>query len=254
MSVFTGTEIKGSDNQLYRFLGQERGGQWAKVTSSGKTSQMATRSMTLELDRLAAQKNYSTRPSVFDNLLLKGIRSGKIPAQTQKARDWYRGIAKGQDTSTKDLLSEKTRLTNKIVPGKMYFFQYDPKHASTLPYYDMFPLIFPIEKYNDGFLGINFHYLPLVLRAKLMDALYGISSNTDFDETTKLNISYSILKGAAKYKPFEPTLHRYLSNHVQSRFIEIYSSEWDIALFLPTSQFKKASEAKVHRDSRYKLR
>ena len=31
---------------------------------------------------------------LFDEILNKGVRSGQIPAQTAKARDWYRETAK----------------------------------------------------------------------------------------------------------------------------------------------------------------
>lgn len=31
---------------------------------------------------------------VFDDILLKGIRSGQMPARTQEARNWYRDQAK----------------------------------------------------------------------------------------------------------------------------------------------------------------
>lgn len=237
MAVFDGVEVRASDGKLYRFLGK----QWAEVLQSGKTGKMATRGRSLELDRLAAEKNLSTRPSVFDNLLLKGIRAGKIPARTQAAMNWFRDSASKTDVNTRDILREKARMVKSSVVGKMYFFQYDPKHAKTLPYYDMFPLIFPIERYNDGFLGINLHYLELPMRAKLMDELYGIANNDRFDESTKLNVSYKLLNGASQYKYFEPTVHRYLNSHVKSRFIEIESSEWDIALFLPVERFKKKS-------------
>ncbi len=249
MSIFTGVELKNSQGVLYRYKGAE----WAKVMPSGKTGQIATRQVALELDRLASEQYYSTQPSVFNNLLLRGIRTGEIPARTKAARDWYRNIAQGEVTSSKELLSEKTRLTSKVFPGKMYFFQYWPKHEKTLPYFDTFPLIFPIEMYEDGFLGINFHYLPINLRAKLMDALYTISNNKKFDDKTKLNISYKILASASKYKIFEPTLHRYLASNIKSKFVEVYSSEWDIGLFLPVASFKKANQTKVFRDTRKKL-
>lgn len=250
MAIFKGAELTASNNKTYRWLGA----QWAEVTKSGKTGRMATRAIAQELDRKAAEEYLSDQPSVFDNLLLKGIRSGMIPARTQEAKDWFRDKAKGTDINQRDLLAERTRLTNTVAPGKMYFFQYYPKHEKTLPYYDMFPLIFPIEKYDNGFLGINMHYLPYNLRAKLMDALYSISSNTRFDETTKLKASYDVLKSASKYKYFIPTVKRYLTKQVRSRFIEVYASEWDIALFLPVSQFKKASERKVWAESRKKLK
>jgi hypothetical protein len=102
--------------------------------------------------------------------------------------------------------------------------------------------------YEDGFLGINMHYLPLFVRAKLMDALYDLSSNKRYDDTTKLRISYSILKSAVKFKAFNPCIKRYLSTHVKSYFLNIPSSEWEIALFLPLARFN-VSESKVHRDS-----
>ena len=103
---------------------------------------------------------------------------------------------------------------------------------------------------DGGFYGINMHYLPHVLRARLMDALYSLSRDKRYDEKTRLKLSYSILNGAAKYKAFKPTFKRYLTNHVRSRFIEITSSEWDIALMMPLQKFAKASASEVWRDSR----
>ena len=197
--------------------------------------------------------------AVFDDLLLKGIRSGNVPARTQAARDWYRDQAKQvKKAEVKDtkLIREmgKDRYENRFRIGHMYMFGYDPKHKATLPYYDRFPLIFPINKAKGGFLGINFHYLPLQLRAKLMDSLYDISSNSTYDENTKLRISYGVLNGATKYKHFKPTVKHYLSSHVRTRLVYIHPTEWDIALFLPTAQFVGASQTKVWADSRKIIR
>jgi len=250
MAIFDGATLKASDGKTYKFLGA----QWAELLPSGKTGRMATREIGQELERRAADAKLSTQPNVFDNLLARGIRSGMIPARTQEARNWFRNVAKGTDIKERDLLAEKTRMKRNITIGKMYFFQYNPKHRKTLPYYDMFPLIFPIERYDDGFLGLNMHYLPLPLRAKLMDNLYTIASNSRFDEKTKLVASYKILKGASKFSLFEPTIHRYLKGYVQSRFIEITSSEWDLALFLPVESFKKKSKSKVWADTQRKLK
>ena len=176
---------------------------------------------------------------VFDEILAQGVRAGQIPARTQQSRDWFRTIR-----------GERTRYKNRVTMGKMYLFNYDPKHKDTLPYYDRFPLIFPVDKAPGGFYGINMHYLPHVLRARLMDALYSLSRDKRYDEKTRLKLSYSILNGAAKYKAFKPTFKRYLTNHVRSRFIEITSSEWDIALMMPLQKFAKASASEVWRDSR----
>jgi len=145
-------------------------------------------------------------------------------------------------------------LTTRPAMGKMYAFFYDPKHKKTLPYYDRFPLIFKIENVPNGFMGINLHYLPPPLRAKLMDALYNLTTNNRYDETTKLRMSYEILNSASKYRYFKPTLKMYLNAHVKSRFLEVSSVEWDMALFLPTERFVKANKSAVWKDSRAAIR
>ena len=71
--------------------------------------------------------------------------------------------------------------------GNLNMFFYDPKFKKTLPYYDRFPLVLPIERYSDGFLGINLHYLPIPLRIRLLDELMDYSTDTKFDSKTKIN-------------------------------------------------------------------
>ncbi|MDA8752408.1 hypothetical protein N9M52_00210, partial [bacterium] len=112
---------------------------------------------------------------------------------------------------------------------------------------------FPFKKVKGGFYGLNMHYLPLPLRAKLMDALYETANNKSYDETTKLRISYKILDGAARYKEFKPCVKRYLTKQVTSKFMYVYPSEWDIALFLPTERFVGASKSSVWADSKGKI-
>ena len=188
---------------------------------------------------------------VFDDLLAKGVRAGEVPARTDSARSWYRDRARTtRITHDRLIRSDKERLTSRVMIGRMYHFFYDPKHKKTLPYYDRFPLIFPFKRVRGGFLGINLHYLPLRLRAKLMDELYTLSRDKRYDENTRLKLSYKILNGAAKYKYFKPCVKHYLTPHVKSRFLEVYAAEWDIALFLPTERFVGAGKGAVHADSR----
>jgi len=142
------------------------------------------------------------------------------------------------------------RLVSRQVIGSMYMYYYNPKHKATLPYYDRFPLVFPYKKTENGFMGLNLHYLPLPYRAKLMDALYDVTNNKNFDETTKLKLNYNILSNAAKFKYFKPCVKHYLSDHVVTRFLYVYPSEWDIAIFLPTERFQGATKSKVWADSK----
>lgn len=193
---------------------------------------------------------------LFDEILAKGIRAGQLPARSSTAREWYRSKAEslGKVSESNILRDSTERLKNRTAIGKMVFFMYDAKHKDTLPYYDKFPLIFPVDRTPDGFTGINFHYLPLQLRAQLMDALYDITNNDRYDETTKLKMSYNVLKGAQKFKLFKPTFKRYLTSQVRSRFVQIEPAEWDIALWLQTEQFVGASKTKVWADSKKIIR
>jgi hypothetical protein len=188
---------------------------------------------------------------VFDDILLQGVRAGQIPAKTRKARTWYRMKAKelGTKTTQTSLVSDSERLRGRILPGTMVFYVYDAKGKKTLPYYDRFPLTIVVEKTSDGFLGLNLHYLPYQARAKLMDALYTLSNNKKYDDTTRLKLTYQTLKGAAKLAAFKPCLKRYLSGQVRSKYVYINPSEWDIALFLPVENFKGAGKRKVWTDS-----
>jgi hypothetical protein len=172
---------------------------------------------------------------LFDEIIAKGVRAGQIPARERKAREWYRDAARDYSKvdERKLMRGDPDRLTARPMIGQMYMFGYDAKHKATLPYFDRFPLVFPFRKVKGGFLGINLHYLPYGHRAELMDALYEISSNQRYDETTKLNISYKVLNSASKFQNFKPCVKHYLTKQFRSRFLYIYPSEWDIAIFLP---------------------
>lgn len=53
--------------------------------------------------------------------------------------------------------------------GRMNFFLYDAKYKDKLPYWDRFPLVLPLEETNNGFIGLNFHYLSIPMRLKLLN-------------------------------------------------------------------------------------
>ena len=78
-----------------------------------------------------------------------------------------------------------------------------------------------------------------------MDQLKAFANNKKYDETTKLRISYDLLKGFSKIPRARPTVHRYLTAKVNSKFVLINADEWEVALFLPVERFKKASKKKI---------
>ena len=164
-----------------------------------------------------------------------------------KSTEWYKDKIKEFGKPTAQNLIRDGKRSSIPFYGRLNMFFYDPKWKKKLPYYDTFPLVLPIEKYPDGFLGINMHYLPIPLRIRLLDKLVDFSNNTKFDESTKLIVDYSKLKNVRLIKP---TLHRYLAGHTKSQFRRIDADEFTIATLLPVQRFKKASETSVWSDSR----
>ena len=184
---------------------------------------------------------------LFQKLELEAFRKGITP-RSKESREWFRKKASQLNPNRAELMrAESVQLRNRPAVGSMYMYFYDPKTKEKLPYYDRFPLVLPLEEYNDGFLGINFHYLPIPLRMRLLDRVVDFSNNTKFDESTRLNVSYTALKSVRLIKP---TIKRYLAGKVKSRFRRVDADEFTIATLLPVARLSKASAAEVYKDSR----
>ena len=121
--------------------------------------------------------------------------------------------------------------------NRLHFFRYDPKTKAKLPYYDMFPLVMPIDTAKGGFLGINFHYLPIPARMKLLEAL----------DKRNFTGDYSKLKNLRYIKP---TIKHYLRSQFVSGFLDLDEEDYAPAIFMPVAQWKKSSQSQVWRDSR----
>jgi len=164
-----------------------------------------------------------------------------------KSTQWFRDKIKEFGTpKSADLIRDGKR-TSKPTIGILNMFVYDPKLKDKLPYYDTFPLVLPIEEYNNGFLGINLHYLSMPMRIRLLDRLMDYSNNDKFDKTTKLRTNYSNLK---KVDLIKPCLKRYLAGQVKSKFRKVEADEFMIATLLPVQRFKKQSDSHVFAKSR----
>jgi hypothetical protein len=160
-------------------------------------------------------------------------------ATEKDSTDWFIGKARSAAGYRKNLVSSDERGRDNAIIGKMYFFAYDPKMKKTLPMYDRFPLVFPIEPYNNGFLGLNLHYLNPGERAWLLNKLKDFRNNNKFNATTKLKLSYDLLASTKKLASVSrPCVKRYLFSHVRSKFIEMEPAEWDKAIGLPVAQFE----------------
>lgn len=202
------------------------------------------------------------RRGPFYQQIHQKITTNTATKNSKEALDWFVQLVRNarsrkfsMDTEPMPGLGDPDKFVAKIKRvtrfevGTMYFFKYDPKHKKTLPYYDNFPMIFPIEIYPDGMLGINLHYIPISYRVQLMNALVTIATNKTFDADTKLKISYALIKSTKKFRWAKPCIKRYLSTHIRSKFIPVPASEWSTAVFMPLAVWQKAPETKIFQDS-----
>jgi hypothetical protein len=169
------------------------------------------------------------------------------------ARKWF--MEKVRNLSLKEIKETKTSdLRYRGAPGdligRMCYFGYQAKHADKLPYWDRFPLTIMIDESATHFLGLNMHYIPANLRVALLKALMDVVTNERFDKSTKLKISYDILKGVSKYRYFKPCLKSYIKKNVKTSINIIRPAQWHMAIHLPSQKFVGAGTAEVWSDSK----
>jgi len=190
-------------------------------------------------------------------LLAKERSSSEMKMMSKQSLDWLaQKIAqlKGTASIPIGMSREKFRQVNDFRLGKLYCFYYDPKGKEDLPYYDRFPMVLAIEKYNDGFLGLNLHYLPFNYRMAFLGKLLKFAVQGEPGEIDRLRVTYDILVASRRLKEFRPCIKRYLSGHIQSKILAIQPNEWDIAAFLPLQQFRGAKSQQVWQESLEQIR
>ena len=101
-------------------------------------------------------------------------------------------------------------------------------------------------------MGYNLHYLPHVIRFKVMGTLLNIQT-TGTREEKKILYSYGVLNANEVSQYYEPCIRRYLTSHVRSNFLKIPYEDWLSAALLPTERFVKASSAKVWKETINKI-
>lgn len=177
-----------------------------------------------------------------------------LAQSARKSRTWFDQqvllLTRQRIVPKQILQTNQQQIVGNVLPGHMYMFFYDPKTKAKLPYYDTFPMVLPFSKTEDGFIGLNLHYLPYQLRAVLLDRLMFFKNNEKLDETTRLRYSWQMIDGVSKYKLAQPCVKRYLHDHVRSPFRRISSADWGTAMLLPVEQFVGASKQQVWADSK----
>jgi len=217
VSIAKGTTKTASDGNQYRWLGA----QWGKVGRSGKAGQMARKAIGSELTQSV--------------MAPKRVSNSK---KTKKSVAWFR---KKVGDSAKGFKRKAT-----LRPGRMFTFGYDAKLKAILPYWDKFPLIIVLDVYKDGFLGLNFHYISPIERAKFFNKMMKFATEKkepeDMSDKAFFNVTWDAVKNI---KGADKMIHKYLYGHVRTSLLEAPPNEWENVIFLPYQRFVGASAKAV---------
>jgi hypothetical protein len=175
--------------------------------------------------------------SLFDKVSAD-LRAAGITPRTGEARAWLANKIQSLriPSNRSNVLNDARRVSPRAFVGRMYFYHYDPKYKETLPVWDKFPLVIPMEIYSDGFLGLNLHYLDPYSRLALLDRLHDFVNNDKYDDTTRFRLSYDLLSKSRRYKLIEPCIKRYLFTNILSSLIYVEPNHWETAIFLPVQK------------------
>jgi len=196
-------------------------------------------------EQLVIAKNEASMHYVFNR------HKYNLAAANKNSYSWFAQQAtllKSEGFTYNRVLKEQGyKHPSKITPGKLYMYIYDAKHKDTLPYWDMYPMVFPFKALPNGFIGLNMHYIPYAFRIRMLDKLMEIDGSKG-TQRTKMQLSWDLIQSSSKLKLLQPCVHRYLTSHVVSQFREIERKDWATAMFLP-EQFIGANKTTVWKDS-----
>lgn len=184
--------------------------------------------------------------SVLDNIKI----SKDSVTRAQKWFDEQVKLMSVYRTMSPSRLIAENKTTTTIMPGRMYFFIYDPKHKETLPHYDTFPLVLPFDKDAKSFKGLNLHYVDYRTRVLMFKELESIATRKGISDTKRLQFSWDLIRGVARMQPAQDCVKMYLFEHVRSPFVEVPASSWYTAMMLPVQQFVKATARQVWSQTR----
>jgi hypothetical protein len=180
-------------------------------------------------------------------------RKKGIETMSREALKWFLIYSrKFVKTATFRKTADLGSLTYKPLPGKFYLYRYDPKTKEDMPYYDIMPLVLITEITEDGWYGINFHYMPPSVRLRIMEGFFGTLNDSKLSDNMRLKINWkravTISQAVSAHKYLRHSIKRYLVKQIRSPLIELEPQYWPMVIFLPLSRFKKEKASKVWKD------
>lgn len=174
--------------------------------------------------------------------------TGSVKRNTMKSLEWFRKYVPRSynKVRTARIFRDRKLWADHIRVGNLYTFTYDALNKETLPVWDAQPLVFFFDEFvskggNKCLLGINLHFLSPAARLIAFKSLLKTKNEKRFRKSTRLKISWDILKSLSGSKYFEHSVRMYRVDHIESKFVKIPPSSWELILFLPIARWRKGS-------------
>ena len=198
------------------------------------------------VDTLQEHIDFLQKESFFQKAH-KDAKALNIIDRSESARQFYHDYAINYGTgfTYTNMLKEGGIRKGTVRRGKMMFFRYRPDEITSI--YDLYPLIFVLDRQKDYFDGINFHYLMPKLRAVALGEMFTYLSNLNFDISTRLNFRQfvNIVDKNKRFKFAKQALRRYNYKNIISKKIEVHPLDWELAIMLNTEKFYSEQGAKT---------
>lgn len=130
-----------------------------------------------------------------------------------------------------------------IRESSLYVYNYLPKYAESLDYFDITPCVYVLSIANNGFTGLNLHYLPPSERNRL---LYIIKQHSQSNELALLKLLEYLKR---KYPYYNKIVKRYLYSHIMSNIQMIDDKYFPLVANLPLAKFKGVSIQGVYKNT-----
>lgn len=130
---------------------------------------------------------------------------------TKKVKEFTSSIS---NKKVKELLKSKKQLSQKdFTPGNLLFIAYNAKDKTQI--FDRTPLVLVLRRGSKYTLGLNFHWLPVQLRVKLIKIIFSMNSK-NIKNNKPLQFNYADLKPHMGRLGFAPVVRLYINNRISN--------------------------------------
>ena len=156
---------------------------------------------------------------------------------------------KGKVSDYSDILMDRTKDRKLKLTGQVLIFRY--KASSRTKIYDKYPLVLVIGKTENGFMGLNIHYVPPRDRLKLILLMNSLVYDTQDNQKIRIKI-FSLLTKNVFAKYTNVILNKYNTKNIMGKVKITTPEEWTNFAFLPV--FKGINPTELYSEVREEIR